>query len=131
MNEYVLASWHEEPAGWWVKESGNIYCNEVGRRVYKGSLDRKGICHAESFDDAKIKWSVGTTKFSSVNKGKCIFDKELTSGDHTAIRRTAGMILRQLSDEAIEFLLVTGGVIPANTPDARLQQLRSKVISAA
>lgn len=130
MNEsqYLLASWHDNEREWWAQEQGNVYRNEAGRRVYKGALKVEGIFHASSFDDAKTKWAVGTTKFSYLNRGKSVFDPGLTAGDLTSIRRCAGMILRQLSDEAIEFLLVTGGVVPAATPDARLQQLRSKIL---
>jgi hypothetical protein len=133
MNEsqYLLACWHENEREWWAQEQGNVYRSETGRRVYKGALKVESIQHASSFDDAKTKWALGTTKFSYLNKGKCIFDKGLTAGDHTAIRRCSGMILRQLSDEAIEFLLTVGGVTPANSPDARIQQLRSKIIGAA
>lgn len=127
-SQYLLASWHENEREWWAQEQGNVYRNEAGRRVYKGALKVEGIYHASSFDDAKTKWAVGASKFSYINKGKCIFDPALTVGDQTAIRRAAGMILRQLSDEAIEFLLVSSGVVPALTADERLQQLRAKII---
>lgn len=131
MNQFALASWLENEQEWWWQMQGNLWRSESGRTAYKHALKLKHVVEAESLDDAKIKFAVGAFRYHYVNKGKCVFDAGLTEGDHTAIRRTAAMILRQLSDEAIEFLLVTGGVTPANTADARLQQLRSKIIGAA
>ena len=130
MNKYILASWLGNPDEWWSQEQGNLYKSESGRFAYKHALTFKHIVLADCLDDAKIKHSVGACRFAYVNRGRSIFDGDLTAGDRTAIHRTSSMILRLMSDEAIMFLLTAGGVVPAENANDRLQQLRAKILGA-
>ena len=125
---FVLASWKKGAFEWWEKLTPIVYTNGV-RNVYRGQLDVSYIAEAESLADAKIKLEVGASEFRNVNRGRGIQAEGLTSGDQTAIRRTASKLVGQLSDEAVEFLVVSGGLVPCNTPAARRFQLMTRILN--
>jgi hypothetical protein len=126
--QYVLARWKGQPAKWYERLTGRVY-TDGQRNVYQGQLEISYICNAENLEDAKLKFNVGASKFSNVHKGKSIYDAELTTGDRTAIRRTAGGIIGQLSDEGVTFLLTIAGIVPSSIgPTSRRMQLQQKIV---
>ena len=66
-----------------------------------------------------------------MHKGKCIYDLSLTAGDRNAVRRTTDLILKQLSDEAVKFLVTAAGCIPSDKPLVVREQLWHLIMGTA
>lgn len=126
IEKYVWATWKNTPPAWYMQVKGNLFKGE-DRHVYVSQLNILQTFFAESLADAKIKFEVGANMFSFVSQNKPLGNQE-TVGSVNATRRTVDMILRQLSDESVRFLLTTAGIQPSISAEDRIKQLCSRVL---
>lgn len=126
IEKYVWATWKDTPPAWYMQVKGNLFKGE-DRSVYFSQLTVHQTFFAESLADAKIKMQIGSNMFSFVSQNKPLGNQD-TTGAVNATLRTVDLILGQLSDEAVRFLLTTAGIQPSISAPDRLKQLHSRVL---
>lgn len=131
MPKFMLAKWKRDPTHRWFEyENPQILtlCDAPTIGVRREDLEPQFEVDAANRAEAQVKFDSGAAEFRYVHKGKCMFDPGLTVGDRNAIRRTTDRLLGLLSNEAVEFLLTAGGIVPGNNPDACRLQLAVKIL---